>query len=241
MFGANPSRYGENAPERPVIPDRPITPGIIRRPQAFSGTSEFFMTHATTTRHSITAILIVCASMAGHAQLRPITPQVATFVNSTGAHGGSELKAALLVTLPEGLHVQSDQPRDPLLIPTALAFDPPPGVSVEEIVYPDSVDLTQAGVDQPLAVFEHEFVIGVRLAVSKNATPGPLAVPWRLRFQACDDTMCFAPATLSDTITINVVPQAEPVSPLHPERFEGIAFGTGHSLTIATDHAVPSS
>ncbi|MGE3844405.1 MAG: protein-disulfide reductase DsbD family protein, partial [Vicinamibacterales bacterium] len=99
----------------------------------------------------------------------------------------------------------------------------------------------QAGVDQPLAVFEHEFVIGVRLAVSKNATPGPLAVPWRLRFQACDDTMCFAPATLSDTITINVVPQAEPVSPLHPERFEGIAFGTGHSLTIATDHAVPSS
>ena len=70
------------------------------------------------------------------------------------------------VSLPEGLHTQSNKPRDPLLIPTELTIDAPAGVTVKEIVFPPSTDLKQAGQDQPLAVFEQTFAIGVQLAIA---------------------------------------------------------------------------
>ena len=37
--------------------------------------------------------------------------------------GGTTIRVALKVTLPEGLHMQSDSPRDPLLIATELTID----------------------------------------------------------------------------------------------------------------------
>ena len=105
------------------------------------------------------------------------------------------LRVALQVTLPEGYHVQSNKPRDPSLIPTVLTVDAPAGVTVAEVVFPAPVDTKLVGVDQPLAVFERKFAIGVRLSVANTVAPGEIDVPARLRYQACNDTTCFAPTT----------------------------------------------
>ncbi len=56
-------------------------------------------------------------------QTRPravVTPVVET----DAAHAGQTIRVALKVTLPATLHVQSDQPRDPSFIPTALSLEP---------------------------------------------------------------------------------------------------------------------
>ena len=108
---------------------------------------------------------------------------------------GADARVALQVTLPEGFHVQSNKPRDPTLIPTELTVDAPAGVTVAEIVFPPTVDLKLVGVDQPLAVFERTFAIGVRLHVASTVAPGERQVPAQLRYQACNDTTCFAPTT----------------------------------------------
>ena len=42
-------------------------------------------------------------------------------------------------------------------------------------------------------MFEQGFVIGVVLKVDPSVAPGKLAVPGRLRYQACDETMCTSP------------------------------------------------
>ena len=102
---------------------------------------------------------------------------------------------ALQVSLPEGLHVQSNAPRDPSLIPTVLTIDAPAGVTVDEIVYPPSTDLKQVGQDQPLAVFEREFVVGVHLTLAPGLPAGDISVPLHLRYQACDAQVCYPPAT----------------------------------------------
>ena len=91
----------------------------------------------------------------------------------------------------QGTH---SEPRDPLLIPTVLSLTPPAGVTVEEISYPPATDFVQDGQAEPLAVFEHEFTIDVRLAVGADVSPGDVVVPGRLRYQACDDTVCCPPA-----------------------------------------------
>ena len=58
----------------------------------------------------------------------------------------------------------------------------------------EAEDFKQEGLPEPLLVFEREFVIGVRLALAAGLPPGDLAVPARLRYQACDDKMCYAPS-----------------------------------------------
>ena len=92
-----------------------------------------------------------------------------------GVRPGTGVQAAIQVSLPEGLHVNSNRPRDPFLIPVVLSIESPAGVSVEEIVYPEAIDLVQQGADLPLAVYEREFVIGVRLNVAGDVQPGEIS------------------------------------------------------------------
>ena len=138
---------------------------------------------------------------------------------------GATVKAALEVSLPDGFHVQSNKPRDRSLIPTTLTFDAPDGVTVKEVVFPPAVDLRQLGVDQPLAVFEQAFAIGVQFSVAKSVGRGDVVVPGRLRYQACNDTTCFTPKTVDAAWTLRVAPGKG--KPQQPAVFERIAFGTG--------------
>ena len=62
-------------------------------------------------------------------------PAVATpLLERPTAAAGSALRLALEVAVPEGLHLQSNRPRDPSLIPTTLTLDPPDGVTITEVV-----------------------------------------------------------------------------------------------------------
>jgi thiol:disulfide interchange protein DsbD len=138
---------------------------------------------------------------------------------------GKSVHTALKVSLPEGLHTQSNKPRDETLIPTELHVDVPAGVTVKEIVWPPATDLKQAGQDKPLAVFEQTFAIGVELALAPNVAKGPLAVPASLRYQACDANLCYPPATakVEWTMDVGASAAAAPADPV----FATIKFGTG--------------
>jgi DsbC/DsbD-like thiol-disulfide interchange protein len=107
---------------------------------------------------------------------------------------GSTVALALLVTLPDGVHVQANQPKDPLLIPTVLSVEAPAGMTVEHTTYPPPDELVQAGRPDPLLVLGPAFEIGVRLSVAADAGSGVHSVPVVLRYQACNDTVCFPPA-----------------------------------------------
>jgi len=181
----------------------------------------------------LAALIVAGAAGVGHAQLRGVRATLAPLVGSDGVHAATEVRAALRVQLPDGFHVQSDRPRDPALIPTVLTVDPPAGVSVVEIVYPPSTDLRQEGVEQPLAVFDREFAIGLRLAVDRDVPPGEVTVPARLRYQACNDTTCFAPTTAETGWTVRVVTGETAVTARHEDVIGRLIFGQG-TLPVPT-------
>ena len=114
---------------------------------------------------------------------RPPEATITPFVEAEEVRPGTSTRVALRVALPEGLHVQSDRPRDPSLIPTVLTVEPPQGVRVEQLVYPHPTDFAQQGQEQPLAVFEREFVLGAELAIGpdlpagRSRDPGPAPLP----------------------------------------------------------------
>ena len=73
---------------------------------------------------------IVTLPRVADAQLRSVKAELTPIVESDGVHAGTTVRAALQVRLPKGFHVQSNKPRDPLLIPTVVTVDRPAGVSV---------------------------------------------------------------------------------------------------------------
>ena len=149
-----------------------------------------------------------------HGQSRPVA-EIAPFVETDGVRAGSSARVALTVTLPEGLHVQSNQPRDPTLIPTVLTIDAPPGVRVTKLIFPEPKDFRLKGQAEPLSVFDHEFVAGAELAIADSVPPGDLVIPARLRYQACNDRVCFAPLTATTGWTLRIVGPKAPVKPAH--------------------------
>jgi hypothetical protein len=128
-------------------------------------------------------LLVGISAVVARAQVGGVTATVTPLVERESVAPGTTLRAALQVALPERFHVQSNKPRDPNLIATRLTFDAPEGVTVEEVVFPQAVDLTQAGIDLPLAVFEQTFTIGVRLNVAKSVAAGTIDVPGRLLYR----------------------------------------------------------
>ncbi len=189
---------------------------------------------------TLAAMLAVPATDAA-AQLRRVPVTLETLVESDGVRAGSTVRAVLQVTLPEGLHVQSNKPRDPALIPTELLLEPPTGVRGVEVVFPKAVDFAQEGLPEPLLVFDRQFTIGVQLAVAADLAPGAHAVPFTLRYQACDDKVCFAPSSAKGEWTVDVVPANAAVAALHGEVFGAIPFGTGEAPAQAAPVFTPAA
>jgi thiol:disulfide interchange protein len=178
----------------------------------------------------LSLLCVLCPGVSSAQLAGPPAATVAPLVeNDQGVHAGTTIRAALQVSLPEGLHVQSNHPRDPTLIPTVLSINAPVGVSPVELVFPAPIDLKQAGVDQPLAVFEREFAIGVRLNLAKTIRTGALVVPARLRYQACNDTTCFPPRYVDVQWNFRVVAAGVKAAAAHGDLFNRIAFGHGET------------
>ena len=172
----------------------------------------------------ITLALVAGGALAAlHAQGRP-SINVTPVVESDGVHAGTNVKLALRVSLPDGIHVQSDKPRDPMLIATRLTVEPTAGISTSEIVYPPATDFAQKGQTTPLAVFDQQFVVGIAVAVAGDAAPGVVQLPVRLRYQACDATTCYAPARQDATFALRVVPQQTALTRVEPALFSRLHF-----------------
>jgi len=179
-------------------------------------------------RHLAGAVAFLLIASTAQAQLRrPAPADLRPILETDGIRVGTTGRAALVISLAEGLHTNSNKPRDPLLIPIVLSVQPPDGITVTEIVYPQPQDLRQEGSAQPLAVFERQFTIGAQLAVAGDVAPGDYVVPASLRYQACDEKVCYPPVTLTTQWPVKVVPASARVSPVNAAALKGVRFGTG--------------
>ena len=182
--------------------------------------------HLSTARLSVLAFVLLPAVALLAQDGPPPRAQVTPLLEHESVAPGATVRAAVRVSLPEGLHANAHKPRDPSLIPLVLTVNAPAGVTVEEIVYPEPTDLRQENAPQPLSVYEREFAIGAVLRIAPDAAPGPLEIPVRLRYQACNEKLCYLPTTVQSAWTLRVG-TAGKAAGANREVFGGIRFGTG--------------
>lgn len=143
----------------------------------------------------------------GDAQVKRPTPTITTEGIPGRVSPGSSARLRLKIMLPPGLHLQSDKPRDPSLVPTKLSLTPPGGVSVGRATYPKPMDLAQPGGAEPLAVFSGTFTIEVPIAIGRSMQAGTITIPGELRYQSCTDQVCFPPSRAPVIWRLTVTPR----------------------------------
>ncbi len=165
-------------------------------------------------------------AFASAAWAQPAGPAVTvkTLTDTDGVHPGDAGRAAVLVTIAEGWHVNAHEPLDEFLVPTSLRLTEPADLTAVEVVYPEPAELAFSWSDEVILVYGGTFVIGVAVAIPEDLEPGTVAVKGVVRYQACNDATCAAPTTLEFEIPFDVVSQTQAVAPQHAGVFDAIVF-----------------
>jgi len=108
------------------------------------------------------------------------------------------------IQITSGYHVNANPPTYPYLKATELELQPAAGISVEFITYPGPLTRKFAFAENPLAVYEGETTLKAKLKADKSAAPGKHNLSAKLRVQACDEKVCYAPGALDLTVPVNI-------------------------------------
>ena len=117
---------------------------------------------------------------------------------------GESGEAVIALQISNGYHVNANPPTFSYLKATELEITPADGISVEFMRYPDALTKKFAFAEKPLAVYEGTTVLKAQLKADKSAKPGAHNLSAKLRVQACDETVCYAPGELEVKVPVNI-------------------------------------
>lgn len=91
-------------------------------------------------------------------------------------------------------------------LPVALELSAPPaGVRAGKLTYPPSQDWYFEPLKEHVPVYQAPFRLTQDITIAANAKPGQtLTVQGVFKYQACDDTICYNPATAPVSWIVNV-------------------------------------
>jgi len=101
----------------------------------------------------------------------------------------------LKVSLPAGCHANSSTPSEAFLIPLRLTWNPG-ALEAAGTEYPKAALEKYEFSEKPISVVSGQFEIVTKFRRSATAQPGPSSLTGKLRYQACNDKMCFPPKTV---------------------------------------------
>ena len=99
----------------------------------------------------------------------------------------------------DGFHINSHTPKDELLIPTALQLNAASGMKIVDEQYPKgSTFRLPLDKTETLDVYQGEFRVSVRLVAPKGSS----TLTGALKYQACDNAVCYPPKTLPVVVAV---------------------------------------
>ena len=164
------------------------------------------------------AVLIL--GVAAHASQAPLfgpaadprTParlDVAIRASTAAIVPGRPIVLSLDMRPAPGIHVYA--PGNPRYIPVSVTITVPPGVQLHAAVYPQGEDYVFGELKETVKVYSRPFQVRQQIVVSRDAAKAAgvaMTIGGSVRYQACDDKVCFPPATAPVTITLPIATRA---------------------------------
>lgn len=150
-----------------------------------------------------TALVAVAANPTVFAQSPP-NINVNGYVVGDSVRRGGTAKAVVEMDIPGGFHVHSNRPLEKFLIGTLLKLDPPRGVRVSAVSYPRPILRSLKFSKNRVAVFEGRTTFRFNVTVPANFGADSAPLRATLRYQSCNDELCFPPQTKEIWINVKV-------------------------------------
>ncbi len=115
---------------------------------------------------------------------------------------GSTTKGSITLTIPAGLHVNSNRPGSEYAIPTSINVTSP-DVKVS-IVYPRGKNRKFSFSEETINVYDGRTTFSFSVTVPANFKGNSVKFRVVVRYQACTDEVCYPPKTKEITLTANI-------------------------------------
>ncbi|HYH85536.1 MAG TPA: protein-disulfide reductase DsbD domain-containing protein [Pyrinomonadaceae bacterium] len=147
------------------------------------------------------------------------------FFSVDPAQQGSTFQAAIVLDIPRGLHVNSNRPLGKYAVPTVIKVEPPRGLKVTPLTYPRAQVRTfrfgESAPEERLAVYEGRAIARFNVTVPAGYEMGVARIRVSVRFQSCNDEVCFPPATRELVLPIAIVGRDHPINRINAQYFGG--------------------
>ncbi|HAF12436.1 MAG TPA: hypothetical protein DCK93_05095 [Blastocatellia bacterium] len=129
-------------------------------------------------------------------------------VNGSFAAGkiqrGRTVQASVVMDVPSGYHINSNHPLEKFLIPTQLTVEAPKGIRLGPVIYPRAVLRSFKFSKNKVSVYEGRATMRFNVTVPRSFATGSTEVKVRVRYQSCNDEVCFPPQTRDVSLWVNV-------------------------------------
>ena len=142
----------------------------------------------------LAVIALVLAGAAAQASGQTVSGSI-----SDTARGGRG-RGSVVLSIPGGLHVNSNRPSSEYAIPTTVRLRAS-GAKVSGVIYPRGRNRKFQFSENPINVYEGRAVFPFTLAVPANFKGNAVRVRAVVRYQACTDEVCYPPRTVEITLT----------------------------------------
>jgi hypothetical protein len=160
---------------------------------------------------------VIAALVLALAATAPAGPPVVVTVEAAAARLTARGRGALEVvaTIRKGFRIQANPASRPFLVPARLEFEPNEQLELGPPEYPPGKPYRLRGTTEDLSVYEGD--VAIRVPVKAHAgpvaeAPDEIVMLGRLRFQACNETVCLRPAEVPVEVRVHRRP-GRPVLP----------------------------
>ena len=116
---------------------------------------------------------------------------------------GTAAKATVVMSLPSGLHANSNRPGSEYAIPTTVQASAR-GIRIGSVSYPRGRNRKFEFSEKPLNVYEGRTAFNFNVTVPASYRGSTVKVNVTVRYQACTNEVCYAPKSKQITLTAKV-------------------------------------
>lgn len=116
---------------------------------------------------------------------------------------GGATKGSVVLSIPGGLHVNSNRPNSQYAIPTVVRLSAV-GAKVGAVGYPRGVNRKFGFSEDTINVYEGRTAFSFNLTVPANFKGNVVKIRAVVRYQACTDEVCYPPKSKEITLTAKV-------------------------------------
>ncbi|MBC8032216.1 MAG: protein-disulfide reductase DsbD N-terminal domain-containing protein [Pyrinomonadaceae bacterium] len=117
---------------------------------------------------------------------------------------GRTAQATVVMEIPRGFHVHSNKPLERFLIATQLQVEAPNGLRVGPVTYPRALLRNLKFSRNRVAVYEGRVTMRFSVMVPRNFATGTAEIKAKVRYQSCDDEVCFPPQTKEEKLWLKI-------------------------------------